>query len=178
MHRRAVLRRIVTSRWTLLVVAALVGLAVTGFMRERMASNAIEQRLIGKWSFPTYVAKDTVERWIMDFRPDRTLRYHPRGEPQPETGRIGDYWRWHVANGDLVIIYQTRISPDASPLRRVEQVGRAIRDQIKGEEFPLVYADRFAIDEVGNDTITLTCRPGGSPNLRPFKMKRMSASAE
>lgn len=174
--RRLTLMRFVTSRWFIILIAVIFVLGSASIFREYARSNALKERLIGTWTLPTYVGSGSFETWIFEFRRDGTIRYHPPGKPEPETGRIGDYWRWKITGGDLVIVYDTHISPDAPAGRKLIQFGRSVADRIHGDDYPLVTSDRYSIQDNGGDTITFILRPGGaSSQPQKFTMTRVSA---
>ena len=172
-------RRWVTIFRRLCFVAAILTAVFLGlWFREYLHSQAIKQRLIGKWTCEVIRQNGSVATCIWEFRADGTAREYLAGKPSPETGRLDDYLQWDVSDGELVLSWDHLFTREATVNQRLRQVVTLVDERLRGKDRVLKFADRCVIHDHGGNTISFTVQPGkagtGGFLKKDFALTRVS----
>jgi len=171
-------RRVIASRTRLYVVLLIVILVGAERVHEYVQSQAIRQRLVGRWTF----ARDEspIDNHILVFRPDGMVCIYPFGRPEAATENIAGDMEWEVSGGELVLthdrLYFTR---NATFGQKLVQLNNLIADRIRGKHDPISYSQRYLIGASVGNTIALTPHPEAHPHIsskeQSFTLTRATA---
>jgi hypothetical protein len=175
-------RRILTSRTFWCIAIVIVVLLVVDWIHENAQSQAVKQRLIGRWTYEFVREDGATGTRIFVFRPDGTIHIYPFGRPEISTEDIAGDIQWDISDGELILTYDHHFTRNATFRRRMRQVRNLIWDRVRGRRYPVSNSERCLIDDPGGDTITLTPHPDMPPNTswlgQNFTLTRVADKAD
>ncbi len=157
------LRRIAESRPFRYVVVAIVVLFVADRVNEHVQSQAIRERLTGRWICEFPLEDGSVATQSVVFRPDGLLRIYRLGRPETERENIAGDMEWTVTGGELILTYQRHFPRNGTILRQARRLWSLIRSRMRGNYYPVVNSERCVIDDPGGSTVTIRSHPDTLP---------------
>lgn len=147
------------------MAAAVVVLVAVERTHEHVQSEAIRERLIGKWTQEFVRADGSIGVLINEFVPDGHLYWYQADTPECERYTCQDVL-WKVRAGELILTYDHYYSENVSLFRRMRHLWRYVRDRVRGSHAtPFFRSDRILIDDPGGDTIHFSLRPDTPPGM-------------